>query len=93
MCLTIEVIYNIPPGHMRRRLGRLAKMGVYVTLTVTLPCILEKKFSTIKPISCVSDTSNCGQANATVCLNIKVTFNLTPGHVRRLLGRLDKMEV
>ena len=93
MCLTIEVTYNLRPGHMRRRLGGLAKMGVYVTLTVKLPCILEKRISTIKPISCVSDTSNCGQANATVCLNIKVTFNLTPEHIRRLLGRLDKLGV
>ena len=35
--LTIKVTYNLPPGLIRRLLGRLCKMGVYFTLTVTLP--------------------------------------------------------
>ena len=39
---------------------------------------------------CVNDISNCGQANATICLNIKDTYKLSPGHIRPLLGKLAK---
>ena len=37
--LIIKVIYKLAPGHIRRLLGWLSKMGVLVTLRVSLPCI------------------------------------------------------
>ena len=52
-----------------------------------------KKLARLKTISCVSDTLNCGQADATICLTIKVTYNTPPGHIRRRLARLAKMGV
>ena len=38
-CLVNKIVLNLTPGHIRPVLGVLAKMGVYVRLTVTFPSI------------------------------------------------------
>ena len=40
MSLIIKVVLNLTPGHIRRHLGLLAKMGVKIRLKITLPRIL-----------------------------------------------------
>ena len=44
------------------------------------------KINTIKLIGSNKDISNSVQIYVTICLIIKVVLNLTPGHLRRLLG-------
>ena len=53
--MVIKVIYILTFGYKRRLLGRLGKMGVQVTQTVTLPCMRLKKICTIKQTYCVKD--------------------------------------
>ena len=91
ICVIIKVTYNLTPGDVRRLLVEMAQMGLYVTMTVTLPCIWQKRISAIKLIWCVNDISICGRAYVTIRLVIKVIYILTPGHNRRHLGLLVNM--
>ena len=91
ICVIIKVTYNLTPGDVRRLLVEMAQMGLYVTMTVTLPCIWQKRISAIKLIWCVNDISICGRAYVTIRLVIKVIYILTPGHNRLHLGLLANM--
>ena len=94
--MTIEVTYKLSHGHIRRLLSRLAKMGVLVTRTFSLPCMWWKK-STIKVNWCVNYNSkviSCWErAYAAIRQTIKVTYKLSHWDIRRLLVRLAKMGV
>ena len=74
-------MYILTPGHKRRHLDLLAD-GILGHTDSNVALYMIKKIITIKPNSCVSDTLNCGQAYATICLTIKVTYNPPPGHIR-----------
>ena len=52
-----------------------------------------KHINEIKLIGFVKVISNPFQIYNTICLIVKVEINLTPGHIRRLLGLLTKMGV
>ena len=90
ICVTTKVTCNLTPGHVRLHLGQQAQMGLSVTLTVTEFCRWQIRICTTKLIWCVN-ISNWGQATSTLCVIIKVNYNLTRGHVRRLLGQLSQM--
>ena len=44
-----------------------------------------------KLIWCVNDISNCGQAYARIFVTNKVTYNLSPEHILRLLDPMAKV--
>ena len=92
-CLIIKVIYNLDSGHIRRLLGLLAKMGLQSHIDSFVALCMIKHIKTAKLTWCVHYVSNCGKAYLTICLIIKVVYNFTTWHLRRLIGLPTKMGV
>ena len=54
---------------------------------------MMKHITMIKLIGFVNEILNSVQIYDAICLIVKLVLNLTPGHIRRILGQLAKMGV